>query len=89
VTANANLRGFGGTNSPLSFGHGGGQIVWGDPATGISIGYCTNGFDRNEIRQGRGGIAISSLASRLRRRANAARQRDKLPPDLHIGDSHG
>jgi CubicO group peptidase (beta-lactamase class C family) len=62
---NANLRGFGRTNSPASFGHGGagGQIAWGDPATGISIGYCTNGFDRNEIRQGRRGVAISSLAA--------------------------
>jgi len=61
----ANYRGFGKTNSPLAFGHGGagGQIGWGDPATGISIGYCTNGFDRNDIRQGRRGVAISSLAA--------------------------
>jgi CubicO group peptidase (beta-lactamase class C family) len=61
----ANLRGFGKTNSPGTFGHGGagGQIAWGDPATGISIGYCTNGFDRNDIRQGRRGVAISSLAA--------------------------
>ena len=61
----ANLRGFGKTNSPAAFGHGGagGQIGWGDPATGISIGYCTNGFDRNDIRQGRRGVAISSLAA--------------------------
>ncbi len=62
---NANLRGFGRTNSPAAFGHGGagGQIGWGDPATGISIGYCTNGFDRNAIRQGRRGVAISSRAA--------------------------
>jgi CubicO group peptidase (beta-lactamase class C family) len=61
----ANYRGFGKTNSPLAFGHGGagGQIGWGDPATGISLGYCTNGFDRNEIRQGRRGVALSSLAA--------------------------
>lgn len=61
----ANYRGFGKTNSPLTFGHGGagGQIGWGDPATGISLGYCTNGFDRNDIRQGRRGVAISSLAA--------------------------
>lgn len=61
----ASFRGFGKTNSPLTFGHGGagGQIGWGDPASGISIGYCTNGFDRNEIRQGRRGVAISSLAA--------------------------
>ena len=61
----ANYRGFGKTNSALAFGHGGagGQIGWGDPATGISIGYCTNGFDRNDLRQGRRGVAISSLAA--------------------------
>jgi CubicO group peptidase (beta-lactamase class C family) len=60
----ANIRGFGKTASPRAFGHGGagGQIGWGDPATGISIGYCTNGFDRNEYRQARRGVAISSLA---------------------------
>ena len=61
----ANYRGFGKTNSPSAFGHGGagGQIGWGDPATGISLGYCTNGFDRNEIRQGRRGVALSSMAA--------------------------
>jgi CubicO group peptidase (beta-lactamase class C family) len=61
----ANFRGFGKTNSPATFGHGGagGQIGWGDPLSGISLGYCTNGFDRNEIRQGRRGVAISSLAA--------------------------
>lgn len=61
----ANYRGFGKTNSPIAFGHGGagGQIGWGDPATGISLGYCTNGFDRNEIRQGRRGVALSSMAA--------------------------
>jgi CubicO group peptidase (beta-lactamase class C family) len=61
----ANFRGFGRTNSPLAFGHGGagGQIGWADPATGISLAYCTNGYDRNEIRQGRRGVAISSLAA--------------------------
>jgi len=61
----ANFRGFGKTTSPLAFGHGGagGQIGWGDPATGISLGYCTNGFDRDDLRQGRRGVAISSLAA--------------------------
>ena len=61
----ANYRGFGRTNSPLAFGHGGagGQIGWADPASGISIGYCTNGFDRNDVRLGRRGVAISSLAA--------------------------
>ncbi len=61
----ANYRGFGKTNSPVAFGHGGagGQIGWGDPVTGISLGYCTNGFDRNDIRQGRRGVALSSMAA--------------------------
>ena len=61
----ANFRGFGKTNSPDAFGHGGagGQIGWADPATGISLGYCTNGFDRNEVRMGRRGVAISSFAA--------------------------
>jgi CubicO group peptidase (beta-lactamase class C family) len=61
----ANFRGFGKTNSAGAFGHGGagGQIGWADPASGISLAYCTNGFDRNDIRQGRRGVAISSLAA--------------------------
>jgi CubicO group peptidase (beta-lactamase class C family) len=63
--AHRNARGFGHTNSPLAFGHGGagGQIAWGDPATGISLGYCTSGHDRNVIRQARRGIGISSRAA--------------------------
>ncbi len=58
-------RGFGHTNSDAAFGHGGagGQIGWADPATGISIGYCTNGFDRDVIRQARRGVGISSRAA--------------------------
>ena len=61
----ANYRGFGKTNSPSTFGHNGagGQLGWGDPATGVSLGYCTNGFDRNDLRQGRRGVAISSFAA--------------------------
>lgn len=61
----ANYRGFGKTNTPTAFGHGGagGQIGWADPGTGISLGYCTNGFDRNDLRQGRRGVALSSLAA--------------------------
>ncbi|MEE9281669.1 MAG: serine hydrolase domain-containing protein, partial [Myxococcota bacterium] len=60
-----NVRGFGHTNSELAFGHGGagGQIAWADPATGISLGYCTNGHDRNGIRSARRSIGISSRAA--------------------------
>lgn len=60
-----NRRGFGHTNSPLAFGHGGagGQIGWADPATGISFSYTTNGHDRNPIRNGRRIISISNRAA--------------------------
>jgi len=59
------FRGFGKTNSPEAFGHNGagGQLAWVDPATGISLAYLTPGHDRNSIRQGRRGVAISSLAA--------------------------
>jgi CubicO group peptidase (beta-lactamase class C family) len=59
----AYMRGFGRTCSPRAFGHGGagGQIAWGDPETGISVGYCTNGFV-DAMTQGRRITAISSLA---------------------------
>lgn len=60
-----NFRGFGHTNSPLAFGHGGagGQIAWADPKTGISLGYCTNGHDRHPMHVGRRGISISNRAA--------------------------
>jgi CubicO group peptidase (beta-lactamase class C family) len=60
----ANMRGFGRTNSPEAFGHPGfgGQIGWADPGTGISFAYLTNGFDRNDLREGRRSVALSSLA---------------------------
>lgn len=60
-----NFRGFGKTNSPEAFGHNGagGQLVWADPATGISFTYLTPGHDRNSVRQGSRGVAISSMAA--------------------------
>ena len=62
-----NLRGFGHGNSPSAFGHGGagGQIAWADPETGVSIGYCTNGHDRNPIRVGRRGVSISTRVAQV------------------------
>jgi len=65
--ADRTYRGFGHTGSPLMFGHNGagGQLAWGDPETGISLGYCTNGMDRHPVRQARRGVAISSLAAAL------------------------
>jgi CubicO group peptidase (beta-lactamase class C family) len=58
-------RGFGHTGSPRMFGHNGagGQIAWGDPDTGLSFAFCTNGFDRNAIRQARRTIALSTRAA--------------------------
>lgn len=60
----AHQRGFGRTTSPRALGHGGagGQIAWADPATGISLGYCTSGFN-DWLTQGRRITAISSLAA--------------------------
>jgi CubicO group peptidase (beta-lactamase class C family) len=64
----ANLRGFGRTNSAESFGHPGfgGQIGWADPASGVSFGYLTNGYDRNDLREGRRGVAVCSMAGACR-----------------------
>jgi len=64
----ANLRGFGRTNSAEAFGHPGfgGQIGWADPVTGISFGYLTNGYDRNDLREGRRSVAVCSLAGACR-----------------------
>ena len=60
----ANMRGFGKTFSPRTFGHGGagGQIAVADPESGISFSYLTNGHDRHMLRQARRGVAIASHA---------------------------
>ena len=61
----SNIRGLGRTVSPGAFGHNGagGQLAWADPATGLSLGYCTNGYDQHAVREPRRGTAISSLAA--------------------------
>jgi CubicO group peptidase (beta-lactamase class C family) len=61
---NAHMRGFGKVASPRAFGHGGagGQIAWGDPETGISVAYCTNGFV-DWMTMARRITAIGSLAA--------------------------
>jgi CubicO group peptidase (beta-lactamase class C family) len=58
------LRGMGHTVSPLTIGHNGakGQIAWGDPVSGLSFGYCTNGLDENFLREARRTTALSSCA---------------------------
>ena len=65
--ADRTYRGFGHTGSASMFGHNGagGQLAWGDPESGISLGYCTNGCDRHPVRQARRGVASSSLAAAL------------------------
>ena len=62
-----NFRGFGHSNSPTAFGHGGagGQIAWADPDTGLSFCYLTNGHDRNPMRMGSRGVSLSSKAASL------------------------
>ncbi len=62
-------RGFGRTASAGAFGHNGagGQLAFGDPATGLSVGYLTAGLDQNMIRQARRDVAIGSLAADLLR----------------------
>jgi CubicO group peptidase (beta-lactamase class C family) len=59
----AALRGFGRTVSARAFGHAGagGQIAWGDPETGISLCYLTNGF-ADYLTMGRRTTALCSLA---------------------------
>jgi CubicO group peptidase (beta-lactamase class C family) len=66
----ANLRGLGRTVSPAAFGHNGagGQLAWADPASGISLGYTTNGYDRHAVRQPRRGTSIGSIAGECARR---------------------
>jgi len=58
------FRSFAPTNSPKAFGHAGlgGQVAWADPATGISFAFLTNGCDRDPVRMGGRGIALSSAA---------------------------
>jgi CubicO group peptidase (beta-lactamase class C family) len=61
----SNVRGFGRTTSPRAFGHNGagGQIAWADPETGLSFAYVTCGLDQHVLREGRRGVALSSLAA--------------------------
>ncbi|WP_426571264.1 serine hydrolase domain-containing protein [Aquihabitans sp. McL0605] len=60
-------RGMGRMVSPRAFGHNGagGQLAFGDPDTGLSVGYLTAGLDQHMIRQQRRDTAIASLAADL------------------------
>jgi CubicO group peptidase (beta-lactamase class C family) len=48
---NAALRGFGEGTSARAFGHpgAGGQIAWGDPESGISFAFVTNGYATDDV----------------------------------------
>ena len=61
----SNFRGMGRAVSGFAVGHNGakGQLAWGDPVSGLSLGYCTNGLDENILRESRRGTAIGSLAA--------------------------
>lgn len=58
---------FGVANSPRSIGHAGAhmQVGWGDPATGISFAYCTNGLDAEVMKEGARGVNLSGIAAAL------------------------
>jgi CubicO group peptidase (beta-lactamase class C family) len=45
-----------------AFGHmgAGGQVAFADPATGLSMAYCTNGLDADLLRQWKRSVAIAS-----------------------------
>jgi CubicO group peptidase (beta-lactamase class C family) len=58
---------FGVANSPRSIGHAGAhmQIGWGDPETGISFAYCTNGLDADVMKEGARGVNLAGIAAAL------------------------
>jgi len=61
----AAFRGLGRTASARAFGHNGagGQVAFADPATGLSVGYCTNGLDDDVLRQWKRTLSIASRAA--------------------------
>jgi len=58
---------FGVANSPRSIGHAGAhmQVGWGDPTTGISFAYCTNGIDSDVMKEAMRGLNLSNVAAAL------------------------
>ena len=62
----SHFRGMGRGVSAQAIGHNGakGQIAWGDPVTGLSFGYCTNGLDAHQVREPRRTTAIATLAAK-------------------------
>lgn len=60
----AAYRGMGRTVSPAAFGHQGvgGQLSWGDPASGLSFCLLTNGLDANPIRSAKFCASVNNRA---------------------------
>jgi len=58
---------FGVANSPRSIGHAGAhmQVGWGDPTTGISFAYFTNGIDCDVMKEAIRGLNLSNVAAAL------------------------
>jgi CubicO group peptidase (beta-lactamase class C family) len=58
---------FGVANSPRAIGHAGAhmQVGWGDPTTGISFAYCTNGIDSDVMKEAMRGLNLSNVAAAL------------------------
>jgi len=58
---------FGVENSPRAIGHAGahGQVGWGDPTTGVSFAYCTNGIEPDMVKEAIRGIRLSNIAATL------------------------
>jgi len=58
---------FGPANSPRAVGHAGAhmQVGWGDPETGISFAYCTNGIDGDVLREAVRGLRLSDAAASI------------------------
>jgi CubicO group peptidase (beta-lactamase class C family) len=58
---------FGVANSPRSIGHAGAHmhIGWGDPESGLSFAYCTNGLDPDVMKEGARGVNLSGIAAAL------------------------
>ena len=58
-------------SSGRTFGHGGagGQIAWADPETGLSVGYVTNGLERNLIAEYKRSAALNNRAANVARRS--------------------
>jgi CubicO group peptidase (beta-lactamase class C family) len=67
-SAAGDSRGIGGkASSGSAFGHGGagGQIAWADPTSGLSVGYVTNGLERNLVAEYRRDAALSNRAANV------------------------